>query len=60
MKDKRKVNWKEIATSILVGAFVAFFSSLFQGITDALQGHGNDILGGISATMTLLAKRTLS
>lgn len=60
MIEKRKIQWREILQSILVGACVAFFASFFDGISKALSGHGNDILGGISATMTLLSKRTLS
>lgn len=60
LKEKRKVNWKEVFEAILVGACVAFFSAFIDGIAEALKGYGNNTLGGISTAMSLIIKRTLS
>lgn len=60
VKEKRQIRWKEILESILIGALVAFLSSFFDGIAQALNDYGNNTLGGITTTLTLLSKRLLS
>lgn len=53
-----KQDLKHIIISIIVGASVAFFSSLFEGILVLLKSHGNDIIGGTVSSITyLIAKR---
>jgi len=42
--------------SIFVGAVVAFLSSFFEGITELLKGHGNDLAGGVMATLHYISK----
>lgn len=60
IKEKRKVNWKEVFEAILVGACVAFFSAFLDGVSEVLKGWGNNTLGGVSTAVSLLIKRTLS
>ncbi len=60
MKIDQKKNWKDTLHAILLGVIVAFLSSFFDGISQMLQNNGNDVLGGITATMTYLSKRLLS
>lgn len=52
-----KTEWKKILISILIGASVAFFTSLFEGLIDVLQNQGNNIVGGISSGLVYIAKR---
>ncbi len=40
---------KPILISILVGACVAFLTSLFDGLIGILQGYGNNVTGGVIA-----------
>lgn len=60
MENPIKKNWKDTLHAILLGAIVAFLSSFFDGVSQMLQNNGNDVLGGITATMTYLSKRLLS
>lgn len=48
---------KQILISILIGACVAFFTSLFEGLLDVLKNNGNDIIGGISSTIYYITKQ---
>lgn len=43
--------------SILIGAIVAFLSSLFDGIINILEGYGNNVAGGTAAAGMFLAAR---
>lgn len=49
-------NLKQVLISILVGACVAFISTLFDGILEFMRTHGKDIVAGTIATATYLAK----
>jgi len=51
-----EINWKQILISILVGATVAFFSSLFEGLSELFKGLGNDVMGGATATLIYISK----
>lgn len=51
LNNKPRETLKHILISILVGACVAFLSSLFEGALHVLEGYGNDIVGGASATV---------
>lgn len=42
-------NWKQILTSILVGACVAFMTTLFEGLADFLKSHSQEVIAGASA-----------
>lgn len=53
----KKEDYKKILMSILIGAFVAFFSTLSQGLLDFVKAHGNDIIGGVAATITYLISK---
>ncbi len=53
-KKEKKDTIKHIFLSILIGACVAFLSSLFDGILDIVRGYGNDVLGGVTATATYI------
>lgn len=43
------MQWRQILTSILIGACVAFLSSLFDGLIGALRDYGNNVTGGVTA-----------
>ena len=43
--------------SILIGAIVAFLSSLFEGLLDLLKGPGNNLLGGGAASVAYLIRK---
>lgn len=51
-----KDNLKQVIISILIGAGVAFFSTLFEGIAQFLKTHSTEVVSGIATTMTYLAK----
>lgn len=55
-KSMEKNNWKQVLISILVGAGVTFFATLFEGLADLLKSHSTEIVSGISATTIYLAK----
>lgn len=48
--------YKEILISILIGAITAFLTTLFDSVITLLQNHGNDIVGGITASATYTFK----
>ena len=51
--DKKKI--KDILISILVGACVAFFSTLFQGLAEFFKDHTTGIMsGGISSILYII------
>lgn len=49
-------NFKQVLVSIFIGACVAFLTTLFQGLAEFIQTHGNDIFAGTVATAVYLAK----
>lgn len=55
-EDKYK-RLKDALIAIIIGACVAFLSSLFEGLTNLLQGGGSDMLGGGAASITYLLKQ---
>ena len=44
-----KETFYKMLQAILVGACVAFLTSLFEGLLDLLKGPGNNLLGGAAA-----------
>lgn len=52
-----KEQYKKILISVLIGALVAFFSSLFDGLLDFLQNNGNNIAGGLVSAIFYVVKR---
>ena len=46
-----KENIKSVLMSILVGACVAFMTTLFQGLADFLQSNATEIASGAAATL---------
>lgn len=56
MQNGNYSNLKQVLISILIGAGVAFFSTLFQGLADLMKAHTVEIVSGISTTMVYLAK----
>ena len=52
-----KETTKQILQSILIGAIVAFLSSLFEGLLDLVKGQGNNILGGGAASIAYLIRK---
>lgn len=57
MKNKpKKFNTKEVLISIVVGACVAFFTSLFEGLAEFLKTHSADIMAGTVSTAVYLGR----
>lgn len=50
---------KQAVIAIAIGAITAFFSSLFDGLSELLKGHAPQVVGGITAAGKYLTK-TLS
>lgn len=53
-----KQDIKRALIAVAVGASVAFFTALFEGLLEVLQGYGNNIAGGV-ATSALYALKSL-
>lgn len=50
IKKMRKQNVKSVLTSILVGACVAFLSTLFEGLAVFFKTHSTEVVaGGVTA-----------
>jgi hypothetical protein len=47
---------KSAVYSILIGACVAFLSSLIDGLADLLRTHSQEIVAGMTSTAVYLAK----
>lgn len=45
-----KIEWKEILTSILIGAFVAFITTFMEGALDFMQSLENNTVGAVAAS----------
>ena len=52
-----KTQVKEILISILIGAVIAALTVVFEGLIDFLKGSENNIIGGISTTLSYLRFR---
>jgi len=52
-----KQDLKHILISILIGAAVAFFSSLFQALADFINEHGQNFLSGGVTSFIYLARK---
>ena len=53
------MKWKEvkpILTSLLVGACVAFFSTLFDGLAEFMKTHATDLVAGGATSFHYLSK----
>ena len=46
-----KETLKQVLISIFIGACVAFLTSLAEGVIDALEGFGNNAVGGSAASL---------
>jgi len=51
-----KANAQQIIISILIGACVAFFSTLFQSLADFFKAHSTNIISGAATSFYHLAK----
>lgn len=51
-----KGNLKQVLISIIVGAAVAFLSTLFDGLAAFLKAHSAEIVAAISSAGVYLAK----
>lgn len=60
MSDENWKIFKHALVSILVGACIAFVSSLFEGVIHLLQAGGTEVVGATTGMLTYAAKvRTL-
>lgn len=50
---------KAIATSIFIGACVAFLTSLMDGVVTALQDNGNNICAAVASIGVYLRQNNL-
>lgn len=55
-KFNNDFDWKKTLQAILIGAAVAFATSLCDGILHVLEGYGNDFTGGVTTTLLLIRK----
>lgn len=53
---KKENNIKQVIISIVIGACVAFFSTLFQELAIFLKAHSTEIVSAMATTGTYLAK----
>lgn len=51
-----KKNIKQVIVSIVIGACVAFFSTLFSELATLLKTHSTEIVSAMAASGTYLAK----
>ena len=47
--NKQKI--KAALYAIFIGACVSFFTALFDGMKDLLNGYGNNVAGGVTSTI---------
>ena len=52
----KKEQVKQIVISILIGACVAFFSTLFQALADFFKSHSTEIISGSTTAFYHLIK----
>lgn len=53
------IDWKQVFISIFIGALVAFFTALFEGILDFLNGSFAPATGGAATAVWYIIKRAL-
>lgn len=53
-------DWKHIIISVLLGAFMAFISTLFEGLAQAFKAHAPQILDGAATTTAYLFQKHIS
>ena len=51
-----KQDLKHALVSLVIGALIAFLSTLFQGLLDFLKANSAQIIGGASATVAYLIR----
>lgn len=51
-----KENVKQVIISIVIGACVAFFSTLFEGLAAFFKAHSTEIISGGATASAYLAK----
>lgn len=56
---KQQFHWKNILVSIVIGALVAFFTALAEGLVEALGAFAPNLLGGATATLIAIAKKVV-
>lgn len=50
MSKQQKQSLKQVLTSILIGACVAFMSTLFEGLANVFKQHSTELVaGGVSS-----------
>jgi inhibitor of KinA sporulation pathway (predicted exonuclease) len=52
----QKDNLKQVVISIVIGACVAFFSTLFTELAAFLKTHSTEVISAMATTGTYLAK----
>ena len=52
-----KENWKQALIAILIGAGVAFFSTLFEGLAEYLKAHTTEVVSGGTSSFVYMLKR---
>lgn len=52
----KNTNLKQVLISIIIGACVAFFSTLFESLADFMKSHATDIVAGGVTSFHYLAK----
>jgi hypothetical protein len=52
----KKGNIKQVLISIVVGASVAFLSTLFEGLAAFLKSHSTEVFSGVSTTLVYITK----
>ena len=56
MKQQNNRNFKEVLISILIGATVAFLTTLIEGLYQFIQANSENIVAGMSSVAYYLAK----
>lgn len=56
MKITKNKKIKEALFSILIGACVAFMTSLFDALSELLKSHSKEIISGAATSATYLAR----
>jgi hypothetical protein len=55
-ENKSRENFRQAIMSIIIGASVAFLTTLFEGLADFLRANSESIVAGMSSTAYYLAK----
>ena len=57
LKQMSRENIKQALISILIGAAVAFFTTLFEGLAEWLQQNAVSVVSGATTSVVYLLKR---